>query len=101
VCDDHWDDIDARVVCNQLGIPSTGMFYWPSYKVYHLNLILIGAVALRNGRFGQESGDFLLDDVQCVGSESRLIECPAEPIGIHNCLHDDREYAAAGCELIG
>jgi hypothetical protein len=30
VCHYAWDFRDARVVCNQLGFPSVGMFYWLS-----------------------------------------------------------------------
>ena len=31
----------------------------------------------------------------CVGTESRLVDCPANPIGSHNCVHG--EDAGVGC----
>ena len=35
----------------------------------------IDASAFTNARFGRGSGQIFLDDVQCTGSEGRLIDC--------------------------
>ena len=71
VCDDFWNDDDADVVCRQLGFSSEG------------------AIAFSTARFGEGSGPILLDNVRCVGTESRLIYCPANSIGDHNCRHSE------------
>lgn len=47
----------------------------------------IGAQALSLAYFGQGTGQILLDNVECTGSESRLIECTANQIAAHNCIH--------------
>jgi deleted-in-malignant-brain-tumors protein 1 len=42
-----------------------------------------------------------LDNVQCVGTETRLIDCPANGLGSHNCDHDEdagvRCPVSSGC----
>ena len=35
------------------------------------------------------TGQIWLDNVECVGTESRLIDCPANPLGSHDCTHED------------
>ena len=50
--------------------------------------LLIGAVALTSG-FTNGAGVIWLDDVQCRGTETRLIDCPARPLGQHNCAHSE------------
>ena len=37
-----------------------------------------------------------MDDVNCVGTESRLIDCPTSSIGQHNCGHS--EDAGVSCQ---
>ena len=78
VCDDFWDDANAAVVCGELGYSTTG------------------ADARLFAAFGRGTGAILLDDVNCAGTESRLIDCPARPIGVHNCVH--AEDAGVVCQ---
>jgi len=56
VCDDLWDDRDARVVCRQLG--------------FH------NGSAERGSRFGRVPDTFAFDNVRCEGDEDAIQECP-------------------------
>jgi len=49
----------------------------------------LGSTALSRAAFGQGTGAILLDNVACRGTETRLVDCPSNPIGIHNCAHSE------------
>uniref|UniRef100_A0A1X7SFF9 SRCR domain-containing protein n=1 Tax=Amphimedon queenslandica TaxID=400682 RepID=A0A1X7SFF9_AMPQE len=68
VCDDSWDNIDATVVCRQLGLGSTGIAFSSAY-------------------FGQGTGSILMDEVRCTGSESSLTSCSHRTF--HDCSHSE------------
>ena len=62
------------------------------YYVTLINILtaakfITGATARSSAFFGQGVGSIFLDNVRCSGSESRLIDCPANAIGSHNCGH--------------
>ena len=81
VCDDGWDNNDARVVCRQLG--------FGSYRT-----------AIGSAGFGQGSGSILLDDITCTGSESTLASCGHLGVGVtRSCSHS--EDAGVRCSLQG
>ena len=93
VCDDFWTYQDAQVVCNQLGYPSSGK---NSILVIHFTDIL-GAQALTFAHFGVGSGPINMDDVQCIGNETALINCSYNPT--HNCIHfEDASVRCAEAE---
>ena len=71
VCDDRWDELDARVVCRQLGY--TG-------EVVPLRRAFYG---------GSPSRPIHLDNVRCNGSETSLLSCAANPVGMNNCDHSE------------
>ena len=49
------------------------------------------AAATTRSRFGElQPVTFMLDDVQCSGSESSLLECSHTGIGLHNCKANER-----------
>lgn len=33
------------------------------------------------------TGQIVLDDLGCTGSESRLVDCPHNGLGVHDCRH--------------
>ncbi|KAM7385010.1 hypothetical protein PAMP_001111 [Pampus punctatissimus] len=68
ICDDQWDDINAEVVCRQLGLGGV-------------------AKAWTWAHFGQGSGPIFLDGVRCTGNELSLEECPHNDWKQHNCDH--------------
>lgn len=83
VCDDLWTIKNAEVVCRQLGFR------------YALR-------ASRNSEFGEGRGlRILLDDVQCVGTESSLLTCTHAGVGTHNCAHyEDAGVICANSEHV-
>ena len=48
-------------------------------------LCLTDAIALRGAFFGRGGGNILMDNVACVGTESRLDNCSYD--FTHNCYH--------------
>ena len=78
VCDDSWDINDATVVCRQLGYQGA-------------------AFARQSAYFGRGSGNILLDNLQCTGTETSLFRCPHNGLYSHNCGHG--EDAGVTCEL--
>ena len=69
VCDDNWNDQNAQVVCRQLGLGTNGT----SIFGFSLN--------------ASPNVPIWLNNVNCNGLESRLIDCQHNGIGNHNCDH--------------
>ncbi|XP_038061741.1 deleted in malignant brain tumors 1 protein-like [Patiria miniata] len=76
ICDDYWSLLDALRVCRKLG------FY-------------MATQAYGGARFGPGTGPIFLDDVRCIGNESRIEDCPHRGWGNHDCTH--RQDAGVTC----
>ena len=63
----------------------------------YINCRYTGAVALTSG-FTNGAGQIWLDNVQCRGTETRLIDCPANALGSHNCVHAEDAGVRCGGE---
>ncbi|KAL3979826.1 groucho [Sarotherodon galilaeus] len=76
VCDDEWSIANAEVVCRELNC-GTAM------------------EAKKGASFGRGKDEIWLDDVQCIGHESSILQCQHRPFGQNNCGHS--EDAAVVC----
>ena len=93
VCDDSWDNNDAKVVCRMLNYSSSGKYI--CYVIVFSLLDISGGIAKGSAYFGQGSGSILLDDVHCTGNEVFIFSCSYNSNGSHNCVH--KEDAGVVC----
>lgn len=68
VCHRDWDDVDATLVCRQLGFNLGGTAYYSAY-------------------FGQGQGPIWLDYVNCNGDETSIFDCRYSALGSSTCRH--------------
>ena len=65
--------------------------------IFMLSTCIAGATAFSRAFFGQGTGRILLDNLGCAGTETRLVDCPHNGIGIENCVHaEDAGLRCAG-----
>ena len=77
VCDDSWDIHAGHVVCRQLGFLKAMKVKFAAY-------------------YGKGTGRILLDEVNCNGDESSILDCAHGGRGEHDCFH--WEDAGVECE---
>ena len=70
-CDDRWNMVNSNVVCRSLGYTAATDYSTDANK------------------FGEGTGDIILDNVQCVGTETNIAFCPHVGYGNHNCGHGE------------
>ena len=88
VCDDDWDINDATVVCRMLGFKDA----WQALSFGVL-------MKEQNASEFYGTGPIWLDNVNCLGNESSLIECGHNDWLAHNCDHEEDAGVICGDSL--
>nr|ACT53266.1 scavenger receptor cysteine-rich protein [Azumapecten farreri] len=71
VCDDEFDNREAKVICNMLGFGNGS------------------ALAMGNAFFGEGSGTIQMDELACSGRESNIGLCRFDGFGNNDCDHTE------------
>ena len=91
VCDDGWNDKAALVVCRNLGFPFGGEYVGLLMMYTYTILPIIYCTEFIRPikpcpMFDDMERDILLDNVECYGNESTLLNgCHHSLVGTHDC----------------
>ena len=69
VCDDEFDNREASVICKMFGYPY--------------------GLARSRAFFGRGTGHIFMDDINCIGNEMSIFDCPYRGWSRHNCEHTE------------
>ena len=71
-----------------MGVVSSSTLY--SNKLYvHSYKIPTAAISYHNAKFGEGNGPVFLNNLECSGSESRLLDCEQSTVGNNLCDHSN------------
>ena len=87
ICDDNFGEQEAKVACKELGLPTDGAAVWEMPDGWLSTEGLSGSiaflVAIKITNISSVSA--ILDDVDCDGDESKLIDCTHAGLGVSDC----------------
>ena len=92
---------EMQVLCaNNLGSHHKACLITDAFCTHNIYLMYtksIGAVATRY-QLTESNLIIAINDLNCTGSEERVVDCPHNALGTRNCYH--REDASVVCQLL-
>ena len=88
ICDNHWNAINAGIVCKQLGYSFSSKFDLVLHMLQFTDILVSAiyiAAAIPLSGLSHGEGGALLANVNCVGDESDLLSCDHDGVGQRSC----------------
>ena len=105
ICDDNWDMRDAHVACRQLGFgeaqdPLLRSYDGDTYSYEQARQYTYPTFAQTLTQHRSPDIPIWMDNVRCLGTEARLVDCAFAGWGLANCGHyEDVAIRCKGMEL--
>ena len=95
ICDDYWDNDDAKVVCRQVGFPGEGL------QVSKLQSHCLTGAQARIGSYTEKLKSFHIIDLNCNGTEDNVFDCPHNLVQQYSCAYYEDAYVrCSGMTLV-